>query len=572
MSLTRCVLNLSLAVALACLLSSCGGGGSGSGNGGQSGPTFSVSANTMTFAAAAPTAAVPNNQPITGTVNGSVSGTLYMVAKTQPSFIETTSVFSGTGNSRQSTVTPLGPDLLNAGSMSGTITVAACVDDPLCTTGNLAGSPQTITVNYTVGSPVIPPDIVMPRIAVAGQSDSVVIRGRAFTGATSVRFGSNAAVSFSIISDTEIRAVYPALTAGTYAVTLNSGGIAFSGSIVAQTPIGYPAETLALPNPPTQITFLRYDAERRAILVGGSYFPSTTIPNKIWRFEYVGGSAGSVWSAPTTNDVPGLTTAIVSPDGSRILVLGNAGVVERSPDLLTALRTSPAPGSTGTRIQSLYSIAVANDGNAMIMATSDGVSPYPTYYYSLTGGTYAAIGVGFGAFPRGLAGAANGSRIYGGISGISPDQPIMEFNSSTGRRTFTIPSDQHGPIAISRDAGKIVVYAPSGFDNGARIFSGTTLQGKILGWQSINDLFNAVQLVTINPQGTRAFVLRGDSGTNIRALHTFALDQPTVGGFFPEVGSGTTLSVPGPSSMAITPDGGTLIIASAAGVLVMPAP
>jgi hypothetical protein len=57
------------------------------------------------------------------------------------------------------------------------------------------------------------------------QGSSVTIAGSGFTGATAVSFGSTAAASFTVNSDTSISAITPAVRSGTVDVTVtNSGG------------------------------------------------------------------------------------------------------------------------------------------------------------------------------------------------------------------------------------------------------------------------------------------------------------------------------------------------------------
>jgi hypothetical protein len=58
----------------------------------------------------------------------------------------------------------------------------------------------------------------------APQGSSVTIGGTGFTGAFSVSFGATAAVSFTVISDTSISAIAPAVRTGTVDVTVTGPG------------------------------------------------------------------------------------------------------------------------------------------------------------------------------------------------------------------------------------------------------------------------------------------------------------------------------------------------------------
>lgn len=81
-----------------------------------------------------------------------------------------------------------------------------------------------------------------------------------------------------------------------------------------------------------------------------------------------------------------------------------------------------------------------------------------------------------------------------------------------------------------------------------------------------------VRVLAINPQGTRLYALDQDS-----TLHTYDLTAATVNGDYPEIGSGSSPTVPASTSsitlrLAIAPDGGTLFLAGDTGVAVIPAP
>jgi hypothetical protein len=80
----------------------------------------------------------------------------------------------------------------------------------------LGGASQaTVVGRYAYGVPLV--TSVSPGAGPAGGYTSAIIRGRGFTGlsgASAVRFGSRNAVSYQLVSDTEITAVVPPGTAG----------------------------------------------------------------------------------------------------------------------------------------------------------------------------------------------------------------------------------------------------------------------------------------------------------------------------------------------------------------------
>ena len=136
---------LLLLVATSVLLASCGGGGGGDGGGGGGGggDAFSLSASSITFTAPLGGAA-PAAQSVTLTV---LSGAVF-VATSQSGAGQFSHNFQITGTTTGViNITPFAPT--SAGTTTGTITVRGC-SNPTCDGSDVAGSPKTITVNYTV--------------------------------------------------------------------------------------------------------------------------------------------------------------------------------------------------------------------------------------------------------------------------------------------------------------------------------------------------------------------------------------------------------------------------------------
>jgi len=136
---------LFLLVAASVLLASCGGGGGGDGGGGGGGTpdAFSLSASAITFTAPQGGAA-PAAQSVTITV---LSGSVF-VSTSQSGAGQFSHNFQITGpTTGVININPFAPT--NAGATTGTITVRGC-SNPTCDGSDVAGSPKTITVNYTV--------------------------------------------------------------------------------------------------------------------------------------------------------------------------------------------------------------------------------------------------------------------------------------------------------------------------------------------------------------------------------------------------------------------------------------
>lgn len=222
------------------MLSACGGSDD------SPSATLTVNASSLSFAAASPYEEAPSGQAIIASVSGEISGTLYVVVKATGEAVENVSNISVTGNSGQGTVKVRPPILLGAGTFSSAITIRACINDATCSSGELAGSPKTINVSYSIAA-LTPSDTVMPHIITAGIAGQVAIRGAGLSNVTGVNFGSTSAASFKVISDTLILATYPeTLGAGSYAVSLSGTAIPFDGAVVAVGAQKFPAAKLSI--------------------------------------------------------------------------------------------------------------------------------------------------------------------------------------------------------------------------------------------------------------------------------------------------------------------------------------
>jgi hypothetical protein len=568
---------------LLCLfLAACGGGGgssSGSGPPPPSTPTFRLNSTALTFSAATPNSPTPAPQTVTASVTGgTASGTLYIVVKANGPAVSTVSnVIITSATTGQASVVPVPPSALGFGSFSSTLTVTACVNDPTCATGVLAGSPATLNVTYNVGSSV-QADVVAPRVVPANASGSVILRGHGFSTATSVSFGGQNAQSFTVINDSEIHATYPALAAGTYPISLNAGAIAYQASLVAVAPPAQAATSLSYPSSVgvVGVQALVYDAARNALLVGVR--ASQTGSNAILRYAYVNGS----WQAPTVAVVPELGDMTLSSDGNELLaavnVMPSQGIAVQQIDPVTL---QPGPSASVAEIDAIGvdSIVLANDGNA-IVANGLGAAGFSgdtrALLYSATANTLAAYGADTAAALGSLAFAGasgDGSVVLMIQGGVTTDQPVLKYTASTGIVSATgllfssnvnpyIPGTEPATAPSIDTSGDRFVLAGLA---GCQVFD-SELQ--MLGTLPCNNMLDVI----IRPDGTRAYVLDASG-----VLHSYDLTPNVSGGVYPEVGTGVTVGALGESEtgrihMAISPDGGTLYLAGAAGIAIQPSP
>jgi hypothetical protein len=93
-------------------------------------------------------------------------------------------------------------------------------------TGTVTVVPDAVTmfndVRATVAAPMAAPHRLTPVSGTIAGGDTVTLRGIGLTGATVVEFGGVAAASFTVVSDTEITAVTPAVAASTVDVVVTT--------------------------------------------------------------------------------------------------------------------------------------------------------------------------------------------------------------------------------------------------------------------------------------------------------------------------------------------------------------
>lgn len=566
------------------ILLGCGGGGSGGGGSTTpppppppAQPTFSLSTSTLHFQAAKPNGAAPASQVVTASVTGSVSFVYLIIRVTGPAVANVTNITLSSTNSGQGSVVPADPAQLGYGSFSSTITVVACTTDPNCSGAQLAGSPATINVTYTVGSSV-ETDTVMPRVVAAGGTGAVILRGHGFTPATSVTFGSQSATSLTVVNDSEIHASYPSLPAGAYPISLNAGALSYHASLVSVASPAFSAASLTYPAAPIAVQGLVFDAERNALFVAVHGASSDTV----LRYAFSGGA----WQSPSAATVGTLGGITLSHDGSQLLVAADSGLTELSSQDLSVTRTTALPVDVGR--DQPFSIALANDGNAVITRDLGGFTRPLLYSESaqtlIVEGAQTSGSLAYNAF-AGASGDGS-SVLIAQAGGLSSPQPLLKYDATLGtvaptNLNYETTANVYGPQTLAGFApamdtkGSHIVLI--GHVQLASVFATQVYDSNL---QLLGTLPQATIAAAVSPDGTRAYAL-DDSGN----LAAFDLTTSPAGqGAYPQVGASVMLGTFGETTdyagelpyarvkMAISPDGGTLFLAGSGAIGVQPAP
>src|SRR6185369_8628610 len=333
----------------ACLLAACHGGGDTPGaNPGTAGQQFIVTPGNIGFVAANNTGSpTPPSRSVTATVSGPTSGTLFarLVVTGDAVDIANSSVQVLNATQARVTIRPVSPTSLAVGNHASVITLIVCDTDPACSGPQIGGSPATINVAYQVGPPTPPPESLAPSVGAASVAGNVVLRGTGFASVTSVSFGGTPAVDFTAMSDTEIRATYPALAAGTFGISLTSGlgPVAFGQSLTLVPAGTLAAATLAYPTPPQNMRGLAFDPVTQTLFVGVGLSTPTNNQGASYTF------AAGAWQLTQSPTVQNLRNLALSLDRSRLVALTDTSILELSPASLV-MQATTAPANVNTTV------------------------------------------------------------------------------------------------------------------------------------------------------------------------------------------------------------------------------
>jgi hypothetical protein len=234
-----------------------------------------------------------NGSPITIDVtytidglNSSATNLGYIIGNATPTSADLSSTFNVTGYPVQSFTTTTDVPWLSVTPTSASTSASTAITGSLVPAelDKLDSGQYTanVTVTPSSGDPVVVPvtlsvtrtqvNYASPYAELSGAQGNVIIRGENLNliHPTAIQFGSTAATSFTVLSDTEIHATHPALAAGTYTVhVVNTEGIDRTrAQLVVADAQAHAAAALAYPSAGPQYPLdLVYDAGRGALLV-----------------------------------------------------------------------------------------------------------------------------------------------------------------------------------------------------------------------------------------------------------------------------------------------------------------
>jgi hypothetical protein len=516
------------------------------------GITYIVAAPSLTFNPASTsftitTASLPAALSQTVSV-GSTGAALLWSATSSQSWVSVSPTSALSGAPVTLNIVSAELDTLDPGTHSATINFSYTPPG-----GSLTTAPLSVSLDLQIPKVTS----VNPYVATSGTNLEVILRGLGFnnTANSPVKFDSNSVSSYTVASDTELRVTHPLLTAGTYRVSIanqlaNPGIVRSTADLVVVDAPAFPAATIAYPDVDTKTPVnIVYDGERQALLVGVGLPTPGAQNGRIYRYTF----SGSAWSVtPATTAVSAFRDLALSLDGKKLIAISDAAVSQFN---ASTLATGTSTNATLLPLRFLNGVVVANDDTAIVTTGINGSGFTEAFRYSIADGALTQITGIIGFSDAGSGASADGSRGLFVQGGVSPAQPVFQYNASTGTVSATnLTSGFPFPRPVlDRRAASVLIGGTSVYD------SSLVLLGTI----------PTAFVVALSPDGKRAY-----GYSNGTVLHAYDLVAPPVAGVFQEILPATTLlSDPGlGSKMTVSPDGGNVFIAGDLGIVVVPAP
>jgi hypothetical protein len=392
-------------------------------------------------------------------------------------------------------------------------------------------SPINIPVELTMDLPTV--KVVSPNAVVSGSATEVILRGRGFLGATNVNFGNGAPVGASPRNDSEIRMPAPALTPGSYAVSIsNSLGIARqTATINVVSPASYGPRAMVRPGTKRSVV---YDNVRRAIYVANSGLGA------IDKYSYDPGTGD--WTL-TTSSVALIDALALSIDGSYLLATTTT---------LSGTLHEIAPEDLS--VQFTLSVGSRRSGVVFDSLNEAVLAPFGTdFSLPVRLPRNSAMGALSPRLPNTVSGASGDGRriLFGGSGGLDDVYyfdsgavlDILPFDMATAGFKLSVTS-----IAGDRTGSKWIL-------NKNRVYSGN--------FTYLYSLPSTTVQSVVSPDGSYAVALDSDG-----KVYRYSL-----GGTIGIAGNATPPAPPGTNPvMTISNDGNTVIVAGDQNVIVMPVP
>jgi len=434
---------------------------------------------------------------------------------------------------------------LTGGDHSATITLRY---------SNAAVSNQTLTIPVTLTNHLASVDFVAPYVGLENVAGALVVRGSNFGPAgtqVTIDLGSHQVGPVQTDSDTQVRVSYPALPAGHYPVSIRNqvGVTATNAELFVTASTAFTYQAISSPGAKSRIL---YDAERQTLM------SVDRVGQQILSWEY----AGSTWSAASPVIVPDLTDISLAPNG-RLLVVLSRGWISDMDLTATPLSVTPrTPNPDPFCGRYIDHAAMTNSGKAFIVFKYSGCSgANQAHLYDLRDHSLGSQFDFAWYLYNGIAVAsADGSKVYAGENGLSPEQPVDIFDSLTDTISTGPVNYNLSAVTVSGDASRVILQNEHVY-NRTLLLTGHLPSGG---------------MAIVSRDSSKAFVYR-DDGDQPRVVVYNLNGALLPGALYPELKTINLADSPSTGSgnyfftaLALTPDDSTLFISGDQRILVVP--
>jgi hypothetical protein len=417
------------------------------------------------------------------------------------------------------------------------------------------GYAGTVAFPVTLNDRISSVSFVGSYIGIANQPGQLYVRGANFSvppAPLTVNIGSTAIAGLIPDSDTQVRVSYPALPAGTYPVSIQNqlGIVLTNAQLVVVSPSALTYQAISAPSTRTRLV---YDAERTTL------YGVNAADQEIEEYQLAGGT----WIAASPTVVVNLTDIALTPNGRSLIVLSKQEVNELVLPVGSSAIQARAPNPDQFCGQYLSSLAMTNDGKAFIPTFLAQCSGYSNAYLYDVASQSIRTTYTVALYDGIVAGSADGSRLFAGIRGISPTQPIEVFSALNDSLVATNTAYEPLYITVSGDASRVIL-------DGQNVYSGSMTQ--------LGNLPTTVQRVLLSRDSKRAYAYSETATAGAVELDIYDLTGALgAGALYPLLKAvpladhpNAESNNPAAISMAETPDGQAVFISGDSKIIVQP--
>ncbi len=480
----------------------------------MSGNSSANSSDKFNFTQAAPT--VTQVGPTSG---GTAGGTVITVTGTN--FTGASSVLFGTTIATSFTVTSSSSLMVTAPSHT-----AGMIDVTVVTSAGSSAVNPNDQYDYTSSGPTV--TSISPGTGTGSGGTSITINGSGFSNVTGVKFGTTAATSYSVVSNSQITAISPSHNPGTIDVTVvTTGGTSATSSadqFVFTTPVLVPQVT-------SLVTTSGTTAGGTQVTIQGVNYTNIT-------GVYFGSLAAASYVVNSSTSITAVTAAEAAGSVD-VTVQNTAGTSMTSANDKFAFQ-SPAPVVTG-----LSATTGSTAGGTPVTITgSNFMGVTQVYFGSLAATSYVLNSpTSITAYsPAEAAGVVDVAvQTPGGTSAVS----------SADKFTFVIPPPVVASLNVTSGlttGGTTITLTGSNFTGATAVSFGGTAAAAFT-------VVNATTITAVTPAMSNAGTVDvtvatggGTSSTSLGDQFTFLLPAPTVTSLSTTTGStqaGTTVNIIG---------------------------